>query len=316
MRVTIRTGARLHFGFYSLLPIRRMWGGVGLAVDGVGYEIIVEEGGDGVEVEGCQAPRIHRFAREALERLRVRLGVRIEARRCIPEHRGLGSTTQAKLAVYTGIARIAGIDVDVYRLAELAGRGSVSGVGVAAFAHGGFVIDSGRRVGGGGGVPKPMVRLDFPEEWGVIYVTPLSGWRVREEGEQVYQGSIPAEEHCEILDTVFNWLAPAVVEKDFDSFTAALEKLDEHMGRYFSRVQGGRFCCREAEVAAKALRDSGALGVGQSSWGPTVYGFTATVEEARAVLNEALKRLEDMGVRLEAYGVIRARNRGAEVRVE
>ncbi len=316
MRVTVRTGARLHFGFYSLLPIRRMWGGVGLAVDGIGYEIVAEEAGEGVLVEGCQSPRLYAFAREALERLRVRTGVRLEARRCIPEHRGLGSTTQAKLAVYTAIARLAGLDIDVYRLAELAGRGRVSGVGVAAFAYGGFVVDAGRRVGSESGVPKPMVRLAFPEEWGIVYITPLTAWRVREEGEQVYQGSIPAEVHCEILDTVFNWLAPAVAERDFNAFTSAAEKLDEYMGRYFSPAQGGRFCCREAEEAAKALKEAGAAGVGQSSWGPTVYGFAENIEEARRILNEASRLLEEKGVRLESYGVLRARNRGAEVRVE
>ncbi len=316
MRVEVETGARLHFGFYSLLPVRRLWGGVGLGVDGVGYRMVFEEAGEGIEVKGCQAAEIHRFILEAFEKLRVEMGLRVRIDSCIPRHRGLGSTTQAKLAVYSAVARLAGLEVDVYRLAELAGRGRVSGVGIAVFKHGGFVVDSGVRPGGDG-IPKTMIRLDFPEDWGIVYITPASRWMVREEDERVYQGSIQAELHCEILDTVFDWLVPAVVDRDFDSFTSAVERLDELMGRYFAAAQGGgRFCCREAEEAARALREAGGAGVGQSSWGPTVYAFTRSHSEAHRVLNEAAGLLEERGIRLEAYGVLRARNRGAAVRLE
>ncbi len=314
--MVVETGARLHFGFYSLLPLRRLWGGVGLGVDGVGYTIVLEEG-DGVRVEGCQVARFHSFLREALDRLGLReYGVRLHAKRCIPEHRGLGSTTQAKLAVYAGLAALTGMEVDVYRLAELAGRGRVSGVGVAVFAYGGLVVDAGKRVGDEESVPRLMARVELPEEWRIVYMTPVTPWRVPEEGEVVYQGSVSMEEHCSILDTVFTWLLPSAVDRDFDSFTAAVEELERHMARYFSGAQGGSYCCREAEAAAEALKRAGGRGVGQSSWGPTIYAFFPGEREAREALNEAAGALEEKGIRLEHYGILKPRNRGASIRVE
>ncbi len=296
--------------------MRRIWGSVGLAVDGVGYRIVVEESSS-VRVEGCQVARFHEILREALEKLNLEgVAVKLRAERCIPEHRGFGSTTQAKLAVYTALAEIAGIDYDVYKLARLAGRGRVSGIGIGAFAYGGFLVDTGKRVGREDDIPRIMARVELPEDWAIVYMTPLTGWRVGEESEIVYQGSVSMEEHCELLDTVFDWLLPAAVEKDFDAFTSALEALEARMASYFSRAQGGAFCCKEAEEAARALRQAGGRGVGQSSWGPTVYAFFCDTVEAREALNEAARMLEEKGVRLEAYGVLRPRNRGAVVRVE
>ncbi|AEM39164.1 GHMP kinase [Pyrolobus fumarii 1A] len=317
MRVRIETGARLHFGFYNLMPVRRLWGSIGLAVDGVGYDIVIEEGGNGIVVEGCQRARFHRILLEALERLRLGdMSIKLVARKCIPEHRGLGSTTQAKLAVYAGLARLASLDIDVYKLAELAGRGKVSGVGIAAFAYGGFIIDTGRRVGVETGVPKPMMRIELPEKWRIVYLTPMTSWRVAEEGEVVFQGSIDPTLHCTLLETVFTWLAPAAVEKDFESFTAALEEIERIMGMYFSKAQEGAYCCRETAAAAEELRRAGGRGVGQSSWGPTVYAFFPDEESARTALNQAASRLEQRGIRLEYYGVLKPRNRGAVVTLE
>ncbi len=317
MRVRIETGARLHFGFYMLMPVHRIWGGIGMGVDGIGYEIVMEEASS-ESIRGCQAYRFHRLLEEARARLKLSgLQVRLEARRCIPEHRGLGSTTQAALAVYTGLARLAGLDIDVYRLAEIAGRGRVSGVGVAVFAEGGFIVDTGKRVGDEISVPKPLVRYPMPGEWSIVYIIPRTTWRVSEEEEQVFQGSISYEKQCNLLETVFTRLLPSILERDFATFTEALEELDTIMGEYFAKSQGGRrYCCPESEMVAQLVREEGGRGVGQSSWGPLIYAFYPSEEEAREALNRVVARLEERGVRLEAYGVLRPRNRGALVVVE
>ncbi len=317
LRVRVETGARLHFGFYMLMPIHRLWGGIGMGVDGIGYEVIIEESSSD-SIRGCQAYRFHRLLEDARSKLKLQgLQVRLEARRCIPEHRGLGSTTQAALAVYAGLAKLAGLDMDVYRLAQLAERGRISGVGIAVFAEGGFIVDTGRRVGDELSVPKPIVRHSVPDEWRIAYIIPVTTWKVSEDQERAFQGAISYEKQCKLLETVFTELLPSLVERDFASFTDALEALDEMMGEYFAASQGGRrYCCPESELAAELLRREGGKGVGQSSWGPLVYAFYQNEDEAREALNKVVARLEEEGVRLEAYGLLRPRNRGALILVE
>ena len=76
---------------------------------------------------------------------RRRRGCRSTVTEHIPEHVGLGSGTQLALAVGVGLAAVCGIDADVREIASALRRGRRSGIGIAAFRAGGFVIDAGSR---------------------------------------------------------------------------------------------------------------------------------------------------------------------------
>jgi predicted sugar kinase len=68
-------------------------------------------------------------------------------------------------------------------------------------------------------------------------------------------------------------LLPAVADADIAMFGAALTEVQEMTGRWFAPVQGGTFAPGASAALVEQMRAWGARGVGQSSWGPAVYGI-------------------------------------------
>jgi beta-ribofuranosylaminobenzene 5'-phosphate synthase len=77
-------------------------------------------------------------------------------------------------------------------------------------------------------------------------------------------------------------LLPGLVTEDIDEFGAALSEIQREIGSMFASQQGGVFHPRAAPVV-DALLALGVGAVGQSSWGPTVYGIVDTPERAASV---------------------------------
>ena len=67
-------------------------------------------------------------------------------------------------------------------------------------------------------------------------------------------------------------LLPALAEADLMTFGAALTEIQEVTGRWFAPAQGGTFAPGPSEDLVRRMAEWGASGVGQSSWGPAVYG--------------------------------------------
>ena len=77
-------------------------------------------------------------------------------------------------------------------------------------------------------------------------------------------------------------LLPGLVAQDIDEFGAALSEIQREIGSMFAARQGGVFHPRAAPVV-DALLELGVGAVGQSSWGPTVYGIVDGPERAADV---------------------------------
>ena len=99
-----------------------------------------------------------------------------------PSHSGLGSGTQLSLAVGQLISDYVKHEIEVPKIASIVGRGGTSGIGVASFENGGFIIDGGHHFddkceflpsSASKAIPAPILaRYDFPEEWKVILAIP------------------------------------------------------------------------------------------------------------------------------------------------
>jgi beta-ribofuranosylaminobenzene 5'-phosphate synthase len=76
-------------------------------------------------------------------------------------------------------------------------------------------------------------------------------------------------------------LLPALAQGDVADFGAALTEIQRINGEWFAAAQGGVYAPGESARLVQQLREGGAAGVGQSSWGPTVYGLTADAVTAR-----------------------------------
>jgi beta-RFAP synthase len=301
--------SRLHFGLLSLPaagadrwpgldgapgPPVRQFGGVGLMVDRPGLAVRVEPAA-GWAAGGPLADRALGFARRVVDSLPAaeRRPFRVTVEHAPAEHTGLGVGTQLGLAVAKAIAVESGHpDWPAVELAVRAGRGERSAVGVHGFDRGGLIVEGGKLPGE---AMSPLVaRLDLPADWAVLLFSPAGGgtWHGGAERQAFAHltGPGPAETLCRL---VLTGLLPAVASNDFDAFGEAVYELNARAGDAFAAAQGGRYTGSGVAALVTRLRGLGVKGVGQSSWGPTVFAIvrreeaaelTARVPDAPAVL--------------------------------
>ena len=69
-------------------------------------------------------------------------------------------------------------------------------------------------------------------------------------------------------------LLPALVDGDLEAFGKAITTIQQINGSWFAPAQGGPFASGASTELINKMREWGAAGVGQSSWGPAVYAIT------------------------------------------
>jgi beta-ribofuranosylaminobenzene 5'-phosphate synthase len=296
MKVSVSTGCRLHLGFTNLSDdVGRCFGSLGVALDRPSTTVVIEERPD-ASVTGNDPEQIRASVQRFCDHFRVDPRVSVDVLESIPQHVGLGSGTQLALAIGLGLAKVCGIDADVWDVATAMGRGRRSGVGAAAFQSGGFIVDAGHRKGGAGREAAPTVvwRRDFPADWRFIVVVPEAAGGISGRTEDGVFGALTpsvrvSEEVCRITQLC---LMPALVEHDIEAFGRALTAVDRKTGAYFLDVQGGVYVSAETNAVIRALLRAGACGAGQSSWGPAVYGLVheRDVGQVEAAVREWLEK--------------------------
>ncbi len=295
-RVSVRTPSRLHFGLLGWGPgSRRQFGGLGLMIQSPGIELDAEAASRS-QVEGPLGQRVQRLVACLQDRLAA-VGVRlppsrIRVHRAPPEHRGLGVGTQMSLAVAMALLRLSGqANPSIEDLARLTGRGNRSGIGLHGFHLGGLIVDGGRKEGTG--IPPLLAHLAFPEEWSILLVQP-PGWHGLHGDEETRAfARVPAiaervtERLCRI---VLLDLMPAVVERDLPALGGAIMELQAHVGAVFAPAQGGTYASPQGRAIVEHLGRSGFVGIGQSSWGPTLYAFSDRAPDEIADQADRLSR--------------------------
>jgi beta-ribofuranosylaminobenzene 5'-phosphate synthase len=322
MRTIVEAGARLHLGFLDLNgACGRRYGSIGVTL--VRPRCMVEAGPAPAGAAAAPTEPV----RAILERLGSDLGIGTIAVRLmetIPPHAGFGAGTQLALAVALAASRAAGRPVPIRDLARRLGRGQRSGIGVAAFEHGGLVIDAGHPVQedddttagvADGPEPPPVIfQHPLPEDWHFVLATPCAAPGLSGPTEQRAFRDLPpmdAERVGRICRLTLMQVAPAVLTGDIRSFGAAITEIQEAVGEYFAPHQGGRFASQTGCEVAELARARGAHGVGQSSWGPTVFALVEGEARARALADSVRGAFGD---RLAWIDVSRARNQGASCR--
>lgn len=310
--VSVKAPARLHMGFLDLAgSFGRRFGGVGMAVEGPRVRLTVRRASS-VHADGPQADRVQRYAEQLLSALRLDTGVHIEVHEAIPEHAGLGSGTQLSLAVGVAVARLLGREESARQVAALHERGQRSGIGLAAFEQGGFVLDGGR---GPSNAPPPLLaRLVFPEAWRVLLIMDQDMAGLHGAREKGAFGALPlwrAEASAHLCHELLLRTLPALAEADLHQFGRGIATLQRVVGDHFAPVQGGRFASARVAQVLQWLEERGVTGVGQSSWGPTGFGLMASESQAQDLMHEA-QALWSSSPSLR-FVVTAGRNAGAEV---
>lgn len=294
----VKTGTRLHLGQIDLNgSLGRLYGGMGLAIDSPQLELVAEKSAD-LRVAGSdyKPQRVENIANQYLKFYNLP-GVKIELLKSLPEHCGLGSGTQLSLALGLAITRVYGLEPSLTELASITDReGSRSGIGVAAFEQGGFLVDGGRPISKEKGqeesriVPPLLARIPFPKEWAVIVALPHKKEKMcGAEEKKAFQALPPMDEYVSgsIGRLLLMKVLPGLIEKDLKNFGHAVTEIQNHLGNYFEPVQGGQFATALGYDLAKYWLAQGVVGVGQSSWGPTVYGFI--IQEDQAAIEQKTK---------------------------
>jgi beta-RFAP synthase len=288
--VFVEAPARLHFGVLDLRgALGRRFGGIGAAAPSPTLLVSASPAAT-LDVAGEDADRAAGFARLFLAHHGLKDGARLTVHRTLPPHAGLGSGTQLALAVARALAELHCVEADAPALARAVGRAQRSAIGTFTFAGGGLVLEGGRYVEGGRVAPL-LARLPFPSTWRCIVAVPHASLGVSGSAEAAAFAQLPPAPEREVervAHLVLMALLPAVADGDLARFGEALTEIQSTTGRWFAPVQGGTFTPGPTEELVRRLAEWGASGVGQSSWGPTVYGIVEG-EEAGARLAERVR---------------------------
>jgi beta-ribofuranosylaminobenzene 5'-phosphate synthase len=289
--IFVEAPARLHFGVLDLSGrLGRCFGGLGAAIPSPSL-LIEAVPSDRVSAEGPDADRASEFASRFLTHTGVPAGVHLHIHRAIPSHSGLGSGTQLALAVARALAELHGVMADAVELARSTGRGRRSAIGTWTFALGGFIVEGGRRPGSDKIAPL-LARFPIPQAWRCVVAVPTGGRGLSGEAEARAFERLPSPPQGDaerVAHLVLMQLLPALVEGDLPSFGEALSLVQRITGAWFAAQQGGIFAPGPTEQLVNDMAAWGAVGVGQSSWGPAVYGLVDS-EEAAAELAREIRR--------------------------
>lgn len=295
--VFVETAARLHFGVLDLRgSLGRWFGGIGTSAPAPSLLVSARRAGE-LRIDGQDADRAKEYAERFLAFHRLPHDVAIHVHRALPAHAGLGSGTQLALAIARAIAELHGLPADGPTLAHAVGRARRSAVGTWTFDGGGLVVEGGRREEDDCG---PLIaRLPFPTTWRCVVAIPdatpgISG--IREAEAFAHLPSPPNGDVGRVAHLVLMALLPSLADDDIVTFGKALTEIQEITGRWFASVQGGMFTPGPSETLVHRMREWGANGVGQSSWGPTVYGIVKGEEEADTLSARVRDALGSAGV--------------------
>ncbi len=315
--IRIRTPSRIHITLIDLNgSIGRIDGGIGFAL----REPFID-----VKARGSRELKIHgkalnmdRFREIASSLSKVfKRSIELEVISDYRSHVGLGSGTQMSLAVAEAYNRIFDLGFSVRELAEITKRGGTSGIGVAVFEFGGFILDGGHSrkekpefLPSSASKAKPapvLVRYDFPD-WKVVLAIPnMRGFYGRREVDLFKKFCpIPVEEVRELCHLILMKVLPSIVECDLDEF-----------GRAIYRIQQIGFKRIEVDMYGDLIR--GAIdfvsdltkAVGMSSTGPAMYAVTDS--NSRDIKKSFEEYFRDRGLNCDTMKT-RAKNSGAEIK--
>ena len=289
-QVVVSAPARLHLGMLDPAGLGdRRFGGFGVAIESPRVVVAARwaaDGssahGDGVSASGPQADRAAAFAHSVRAELEISGALELEVREAIPAHVGLGSGTKLGLAVARGISALVGRPTGPEQLARASARGARSSVGAWTFAAPGLVVEAG--VSGDGDLSPLLMRVPMPAAWRCLLIQPAGAEGLSGNAEERFfedlRGSRPAEPSVARL--LLTSLLPGLQRGDIEEFGVALSEIQRQIGAIFADRQGGVFH-PSATPLIEALGTLGVGAVGQSSWGPTVYGIVSDPERAADV---------------------------------
>jgi len=294
--IRVTAPSRLHFGLFHIPSAggaptaERAFGGVGMMIDSPAV-VVTARPADSWQFEGPLASRVQAFAMRFTESLPAtqRRPCQILVEQCPEEHTGLGVGTQLGLATSKAVAAASGFaDILAAELAPRIGRGERSAIGIHGFDRGGLVVEAGK--GAGEEVSPLLSQVGLPTAWRVVLFRPHAptwhGDRERAAFASASDGDSRALRY--IAETA---ILPAARMGDFAPFGEAVHEFNRRAGEPFARSQGGPYSSPAVQELIAELRGMSIRGVGQSSWGPTVFAIVPDGDTALSLVLRFRSRL-------------------------
>lgn len=283
----IKTPSRLHFGIIDLSrKFRREYGALGVTLKD-GYKINIEEHSSELNIKGNERER--KIISDVFQRLKkdfdISSGYEVEIEERLPEHVGLGSTTQLTLGTALGMLKISGKRVPTLKMAENLGRGRYSAIGTYGFENGGFILEGGKIKSDE--VSPLITRYSIPDDWKFLIACPESskGYDENEEKPIMEDLTVKKKYPEKISHNILMGILPAIIEDDIEAFGQHLTEIQKFVGKSFSDYQDGIYHPAVEDIVEDMVENT--YGGGQSSWGPTAYGVVKEheVDDIKQKLN-------------------------------
>ncbi|UUO04417.1 hypothetical protein M4951_13545 [Blastopirellula sp. J2-11] len=309
----IRTPSRLHFGLLSFgNPSVAAYGGCGVMIQQPALRLTVDHA-DCFSAHGVAAARIREFAQRWSRHHEQALpAVTIRTTHSPRQHVGLGLGTQLGLGVATllNCASQTGPE-SIESLAASVGRGARSAVGCYGFRQGGFIAERG--VETAGQLSPLESRTKFPADWTFLLVFQAKRSGISGKAETTAFRQLPPvslDVTNQLKRILYDEMTPALQGADYDHFSDGLFRYGELAGNCFVKVQGGAYLNQLSQRTVDALQQFGVRGVGQSSWGPTIFGLCANRQQAEAARDYLGETLAGEELEME---ITAADNSGAQL---
>lgn len=319
--VTVTAPSRLHFGLYGFgEQAARQFGGVGAMIESPSIKLTAARA-ETFSTAGPLAERAQEFAQRWIAFRAATHGLgpsddlpqaAIEVLDAPPEHSGLGVGTQLGLSVAAALNALYGVTaVSPTELAHSVGRGMRSAVGTYGFVQGGLIAERGKL--SGEAISPLDARLALPAAWRFVLVIPQAETGLAGQAEVQAFAQLPPVPQAttdELIGLARDELFPAAAQSDFGPFSSALGRYCYLAGLCFAAIQGGAYNGPLLTQLVDRMKACGAAGVGQSSWGPTLFALLPNGDAAEEFGTRLRRSSQDITFRTL---VTSANNRGAAI---
>ena len=299
--VRVVAPSRLHFGLLSFGGEGRQFGGVGVMIERPGLEVRIAAAGR-LEASGLLAERAIEAARRwaAFESLSDEPHCRIEVCRAPRQHTGLGVGTQLSLAVAAGLYQCYERAMpSPVELALSVGRGLRSAVGTYGFAEGGLIVERGKLPGE---LVSPIdCRLEVPSDWRFVLLCSDAAAGLSGGAEQCAFAElppVPPKVTSQLASELRERMLPALAQGHFADFSESVYQYGRAAGSCFATRQGGPFNGPRLQQLVERVRGMGVRGVGQSSWGPTIFALLPNQRAAEDFAAQFAKQGDGEGIEI------------------
>jgi beta-RFAP synthase len=225
----------------------------------------------------------------------------------------LGVGTQLALSVAAGLSAFCGLPASApQELARSVGRGRRSAIGTYGFVYGGLIVEQGKLPSEG--ISPLDTRLALPEAWRFVLVRPIAaaGLSGDLENAAIEDTVVDPGVTSELIREVREELVPAVATGAFSPFASSLDRYCKLAGSFYLQQQGGLYNGPILTSLVDRIRSWGHEGVGQSSWGPTLFVVQPDQDAAQRLEKQLRRDGEEMMLDVV---IARPDNRGACIEV-